>query len=262
MNRVAVLVGVLVVAPIVAAIAVGAHRRARVAEARAAGAAAVAATIDTAVAAAWIEGFNVDRERPLTDYDARWHRLFGNVLLHPRMGAVGDPEGGWVLDGGDDYAFRIDDVPAKDVELVAHAWWNGKGAVGVQAAVQADPPHRLYEATLWRRRLEILYFHGPEPDKFEILAASADLDVGAGHYLIRLRVTFDSAGAALRAQLAALDRPDQPLAIIEARDSRLGPGGVGIGLLGGGRDSWLGTLGVQPAQHPQAPPTDSVASMQ
>lgn len=259
MRRVLIALAILVIVVVIAAIALRLSRRARDARARADGFAAISATIDILRDRAWIERFETERARPLVEHDRRWQRLFGNVLVDPRLGAVGDPEGGWVLDGGDDYAFRLDDVPSGSIELVAHGWWNGDGAIGVQAAVQPAPPHRLYEATLWRQRLEILYFHGPEPDRFEVLAASPHLDIGPGHYLIRLHVEFD-AGATLSASLAPLDEPDRPLARITARDDRLGPGGVGIGLLGGGRDSWFGSLGVQPMQHPPRAPSDSVAS--
>jgi hypothetical protein len=202
---------------------------------RAALSAAIRNVVDPTREKGWVETFDLPRSQPLSEYDPRWVPLFGRLLVDARLGAViGDPEGGWERDGGDDYAFRTTDLPVGNVEVVVDGWWDGKGSLGIQGAVQPEPPHRLYEATLWRGRLTLIYFVGPGPDQFEILAESPEPPVRKGHYRIVLRMERESDSWALRARLLDPTRLYAVIAQAVASDSRLPDGGYGIGLLGGG----------------------------
>src|SRR5688500_5713784 len=81
------------------------------ARARAAWSDAIRTVVDTTREPGWVETFDAARAQPLAEYDARWRPLFGRLLVDSRLAAViGDPEGGWQRDGGDDYAFRAADI--------------------------------------------------------------------------------------------------------------------------------------------------------
>ena len=242
-----VVVAIAVAAAIIAALLYQRARLSRVQADRAGRSAAIRSVFDTTQARGWIETFESATTRPLVDYDPRWRRLFGNVLVDPR-GAIGDPEGGWERDGGDDYAWRATDTPTGSVEITLDGWWDGQGSIGVQAAVQPEPPHRLYEAALWRGRLALIYFTGPQPDSFEVLAESEPLPVRAGHYRLVLRADLDSAGWRLDARLLETARGLAQIARISASDQRLGPGTQGLGILGGGGSSYLTGMAVRDLQ--------------
>ena len=196
--------------------------------------AAIRAVIDTTRDDGWVETFEGDRAMPLSELDRRWRPLFGQVLTDPRRGAVGDPQGGWQRDGGDDYVFRVTDTPTGDVVIVADGWWDGIGSLGVQGMVQAEPPHRLYEAAIWRGKLALVYFIGPGPDQYEILAESADLKLGSGNYRLVLCIRRAEAAWQLKASVREPGADFRVLATVSASDGRLGKGGQGIGMLGGG----------------------------
>ena len=184
-----------------------------------------------------METFDSDRLRPLSEHDPRWQPLFGRVLVHPALeAAVGDPERGWLQDGGDDYAFRVEDIPLGSVEIVADGWWDGHGSFGALGAVQNTPPHRLYEAALWRGRLALIYFAGPGPADFELLAESRGSAVRRGFYRLVFCLDRRDAGWDLRAALQDPRRAYASVARAAALDDHLGPGGQGIGMLGGGGD--------------------------
>jgi hypothetical protein len=205
------------------------------ARARAARAESLRAVIDTTREPGWIDTFASARSQPLSEYDPRWRALFGRILVDGSRGAAfGDPEGGWEADGGDDYAFRTGAADTGDVEMVMDARWDGHGSVGVQGAVQEDAPHRLYEATLWRGRLALIYFIGPTPDRFEILAESRERPVPSGSYRLAFCLHREGTGRRLRAVLRDPDNPQRIHATVEALDRRLRGGLQGIGMLGGG----------------------------
>ena len=218
------------------------------AEARRRWKAAIRATFDPARDSGWIETFETDRTVPLGEHDPRWRPLFGRLLVDRRLAAaVGDPEGGWERDGGDDYAFRVAQVPAGSVEITVDGWWDGMGSFGAQGAVQPDPPHRLYEAAVWRGRLSLIHFIGPGPDKYEVLAESPPLGIGAGFYRLTFCMDRSVVGWQLRALLGDPSRENAIIAHVAARDGRLGAGGQGIGLLGGGggRHSYITGISVR-----------------
>lgn len=219
----------------------------RVSHERAAGerVAAFRSVLDTTAAGGWMQAFDETEAAFLTERDPRWQRLFGALRFDPRRRAlVGDPAGGWDVDRGDDYAFRLD-RPMGPAELVIDGWWDGEGAIGVQGAVQADAPHRLYEATLWRGRLGIIYFEGPEPSDFEYLAESDNEPVRKGSYRLVFRMEREESDWRLTATLQDPRDGHRTIAEVTARDARLGPGGQGVGILGGGASSYITGIAVR-----------------
>lgn len=180
----------------------------------------------------WVEAFDARRRQPLAAHDPRWKPIFGQLLIQPRQGAIGDPDGGWQRDGGDDYAFR-DSVLEGNVEIVVDGWWDGQGSIGALAMVQSAPPHRLYEAALFRGRLTLFYFIGPAPDQYVILGASPEPPVGSGHYRIVLRLQRTADQWRIAGRLLDPARQYAPVAEVIATDGRLTSGGPGIGILGG-----------------------------
>ncbi|MGH7679480.1 MAG: hypothetical protein ACRENU_13500 [Gemmatimonadaceae bacterium] len=212
------------------------------------------AAIKSVVAAGdvgWVEAFQASQRMPLTEHDARWQPLFGRLLVEPDVGAIGDPEGGWERDGGDDYSFRFPDAPLSDAEIFLDGWWDGRGSIGAQIAVQREAPHRLYEATLWRGKLALIYFEGPTPDRFEVLAESPEPVVPRGYYRLAFCVMRENAKWSLRATLLDPSNNHAVLARASASDGRLGPGGYGIGVLGGGgpRSSHVTGIAVRGVSH-------------
>ena len=202
----------------------------RDARARAGWSSAITAVIDTTREAGWIETFEAPRSQPLTTFDPRWRPIFGNLQVNARLGAaIGDrnPE-----DGGDDYAYRATNVPTGSVEIVVDGWWDGRGSIGAEGAVQADPPHRLYEAALWQGKLSLFYFHGPAPNQYEALAVSPELDVARGHYRIVLRMLRRDDAWELSATLRDPRNGYAVVGEVSATDNRLGDGAQGIGILG------------------------------
>ena len=239
----ALVVVAVVVGVAVAGLRVRSGRQARTAAERSA---SMRAVLDTTGAAGWVETFEVEQETRLVDHDPRWQRLFGELVIDPRLqAAIGDGEGGWQRDKGDDYAFRLAGVPTGSVEIVMEGWWDGKGSIAVQGAVQADPPHRLYEATLWRGRMGLIYFDGPAPTDFEYLAESTGTTVGRGYYRIVFRMEKVGAMWHLRAILQDPADDYRTLAEVTATDDRLAEGGQGIGILGGGRSSYVTGIAVR-----------------
>lgn len=199
-------------------------------------AAAIRGVVDTTGGGGWLLTFDGQRSRPLAELDPRWRPIFGRLLVDGSLGAVvGDPDGGWQRDGGDDYAFRPADSTMSDAHIVVDGWWDGRGSIGAQGAVQAAPPHRLYEATLWRGKLAIIYFSGPRPDQYEVLAESSQGAPGPGWFRIFFCMARRQQAWLLHAVLQDANG-GRRIAEVSARDSRLPPGGQGIGILGpGGR---------------------------
>jgi hypothetical protein len=215
--------------------------------------AAIQSAFDTSRAPGWVETFRSSRPVPLSEYDARWQPLFGRLVVDPRLSAaVGDAEGGWQRDGGDDYAFRLRDTPRGSVEITVDGWWDGIGSIGVQGAVQDSAPHQLYEAALWRGTLSLVHFIGPAPDRFEVLAEAPGDTLGAGHYRIQFCLDRRDAEWAMVARLLDPDAGYAVIREVRARDGRLGEGGQGIGLLGGGgrRASYVTGMAVRDLAHP------------
>ena len=247
MSRMAVLAGAVLGGLVVAAL-LWRRQAAREVRTRAERVAAILAVIDTSKGPGWVETFQSPQTRSLSDHDRRWRPIFGQLLVDPRRGAMGDPEGGWERDGGDDYAFRAVDVPGGSVEIVVDGWWDGDGSIGVQGAVQASPPHQLYEAALWRGRLALIYFSGPAPDQFETLAESSEWPVGAGYYRIAFRMEKSGSRWLLRARLLNPAAGYAILAEATASDDRLPGGGQGIGILGGGASSFISGIAVKALQ--------------
>lgn len=233
-NALAALLIVAVVALAVALTNVARQERDR--RESAARAAAIRGVIDTSGGGGWLLTFDGQRSRPLAELDSRWRPIFGRLLVDGSLGAVvGDPDGGWQRDGGDDYAFRPGDSTMTDERIVLDGWWDGQGSIGAQGAVQAAPPHRLYEATLWRGKLAIIYFSGPRPDQYEVLAESSQGVSGPGRYRIFFCMSRRQQAWLLHAVLQDANG-SRRIAEVSARDSRLPPGGQGIGILGpGGR---------------------------
>lgn len=193
----------------------------------------------------WVQTFDDADGAALTERDARWQPLFGTLRFDARRRAlIGDPAGGWDVDRGDDYAFRLD-RPMASAELVVDGWWDGEGAIGVQGAVQANAPHRLYEATLWRGRLGLIYFEGPEPSDFEYLAESENEPVRKGHYRLVLRMEREDSVWQLTATLQDPRAGYRTIAQVTARDARLDAGGQGVGILGKGASSYITGIAVR-----------------
>lgn len=221
-------------------------KSARDARARDAWSAAISAVVDTTREDGWIETFQTPHTQPLSTFDPRWRHIFGNLIVDSRRAAaIGDPEGGWQRDRGDDYAFRASDIFPGSVNIVMDGWWDGDGSIGVQGAVQLDPPHRLYEAALWRGKLLLLYFYGPRPVDFEILAESPSLDLSSGHY--RIILEMDLADGVWRLSASLNDPSDgyAEIARVAAFDNRLDIGAQGIGILGGGASSYVTGIAVR-----------------
>lgn len=247
MNRNLSAVGLVVMAALALAVNLR-WRTSRDAKGRAARAAAILRVVDTTSEGGWVETFTTPQSQPLAGYDPRWRPIFGRIIVDKRLGAaIGDPEGGWQRDGGDDYAFRATDAPTGSVQIVMDGWWDGVGSIGTQGAVQADPPHRLYEATLWRGKLTLVYFVGPRPDQFEILTESPPLPVKKGFYRLVLCMDRSAEGWKLSASLRDPARDYTVVGHVSATDSRLGLGGQGIGILGGGgtRSSYITGIAVR-----------------
>ena len=206
---------------------------------------ALHALVDARAGESWAQTFEESEAGPLIERDPSWRPLFGSLLIDGgRRALIGDPAGDWSVDRGDDYAFRLD-RPVGPAELVIDGWWDGIGSIGVQGAVQADAPHRLYEATLWRGRLGLIYFAGPAPTDFEYLAESANEPLEAGYYRLILRMEREAGGWHLTATVQDPDEGYRTLAQVEARDARLGEGGQGIGILGGGASSYVTGIAVR-----------------
>lgn len=242
----AVLALVLVVAVVGAVLAGFRVRSARQMRTAADRSAAIRAVFDPTVAAGWVETFEADEEALLVDHDPRWQRLFGELVIDPhRQAAIGDEEGSWQRDKGDDYAYRVMEVPTGSVEIVMEGWWDGEGSIAVQGAVQAEPPHRLYEATLWRGRMGLIYFEGPAPTDFTYLAESTGPMVGRGFYRVVFRMERLDSMWHMHALLQDPAAGYRTLADVSASDSRLGEGGQGIGILGGGRSSYITGISVR-----------------
>jgi hypothetical protein len=202
---------------------------------------------DTADVQGWLETFPARTSVPLAEYDPRWRPIFGRLLVDGRLeAAAGDPEGGWLRDRGNDYAFRSDG-PRGSVEITAAIWWDGTGGIGVQGAVQPEPPHQFYEAVLWEGRLALIYFIGPGPDQYELLARSTQPPVGRGHYRIVYRLERSDGSWRMQALLqdATGQGEGEVLASAGATDDRLGEGAQGIGILSGGASSYISGVAVR-----------------
>lgn len=215
-----------------------AWRNGRASARRAEAAASIRSVVDPTDSSAWVETFDATRSLPLDQYASGWQDIFGRVLVDKRLGAaIGDPDGGWQRDGGDDYAFRPDSLESSAVRIVIDGWWDGQGSIGALGAVQPNPPHRFYEATLWRGRLALNYFIGPRPEHFEVLAESAGPLHGAGFYRLVFCLERSDAGWRLSATLQDPVAGYRVVGQVSVMDARLGNGGQGIGLLGGGGTS-------------------------
>ena len=223
-------------------------RNARDARSRAARAAAIRSVFDPSRDSGWIETFETERTLPLSAYDRRWKNIFGNMLVNARLAAaIGDPEGGWIKDGGDDYAFRTTDVPSGSIEITLDGWFTGEGSLSAVGAAQAEAPHRFYEAALWRGRgrLSLIYFRGPAPDQFDVLAETPDLPVRRGYYRIVFRMLRTPDGWQLDARLLDPEKGYAVVGEVSATDNRLGDGGQGIGILSGGGTTHVTGLAVR-----------------
>jgi hypothetical protein len=207
---------------------------------------AIRSVLDTTREPGWLETFEATGTMPLTEYDRRWRPLFGSLLVHGGLAAaIGDPQGGWQHDGGDDYAFRAADVPSGSVEMTVDGYWDGHGSVAGQVAVQLAPPHRLYEATLWRGGVALIYFVGPTPDKYVVLAESTDpMRLSRGFYRLQFCAERRDTSWHLRAIVRSPGTGYRILRQVSAIDSRLGDGVQGIGLLGGGGSNASYVTGV------------------
>jgi hypothetical protein len=246
MSRRVAVAGVALV--LVATTALARWKFGRDAQLRAQQADAIRAVVDTTREAGWVETFDAARSQSLSGYDSRWRPIFGRLLVDRQLGAaIGDPEGGWERDGGDDYSFRSDTAALSSVEIVVDGWWDGQGSIGAEGAVQSQPPHQLYEATLWRGRLALIYFAGPTPDRFEILAESREPAVEKGFYRLTLAMERGPDGWHLRARLLDPAHQYRVLGEATASDTRLPPGAQGIGILGGGgrRSSYITGIAVR-----------------
>ncbi|HYC51576.1 MAG TPA: hypothetical protein VEB19_10755 [Gemmatimonadaceae bacterium] len=254
MHRSLTIGGVLLAVTALAAFAFLRHREARDQAARHHWNAAIRATFDPSRDLGWIETFETTRTMPLAEYDPRWQPLFGRLLVDRRLSAViGDPEGGWQLDGGDDYAFRALDVPVGSVEMTVDGWWDGHGSIGAQIAVQRTPPHQLYEAALWRGRIALIHFIGPTPDRYEVLAESVDsTPLAAGFYRLQVCAELNASVWRLRAVLRDPLSGYRIIRQVSASDGRLPEGFQGIGLLGSGgpRASYVTGIVVRSPQEP------------
>jgi hypothetical protein len=196
--------------------------------------------------AGWVESFDTNVLQPLSTYDPRWVSLFGNVYVSPQTkAAVPDPNSS---SSRDDYSLRLSDSPTGSVEIVLDFYWDGRGAVGIEGAVQASPPHRLYEAALWQERIDILYFYGPGQGDYSTVAASrSNSRLVAGFY----RTVFVmSRQAGQWSMTAKVQDPANGFAVIEqvsANDGRLGEGTQGIGIYSEGRGgSYVTEMRVTP----------------
>ena len=242
---------VVLAAVILAAVAIQ-RRDARRARLAARWDAAIHAVMSSPRDSGWVETFASTRSMPLSRYDGRWRDLFGRMLVERgTSAAIGDPEGGWQHDGGDDYAFRASDTPTGNVEITMDGWWDGIGSLGVQGAVQLQPPHRLYEAALWRGTLALVYFIGPTPDRYEVLAEAPGRTLTQGYYRLEFCLVQGESGWRLRARLRDALRDYAVVRELSATDNRL-PGGVqGIGVLGGGgrRSSHITGMAVRYLAH-------------
>jgi hypothetical protein len=228
------------------------RRSASDAEARRRWKEAIRTAFDPARDSGWVETFETTRSMPLGEYDPRWRPLFGRLLVDRGLAAaIGDPEGGWERDGGDDYAFRESDAPTGSIEMTVDGWWDGQGSIGAQVAVQRTPPHRLYEAALWRGRLALIHFIGPTPDRFEVIGQSADTAaLGAGFYRLVICAERTDSAWHLNAVLRDPAANYRILRRTSAVDARLPQGVQGIGLLGGGgrRGSYVTGIVVRSLQ--------------
>jgi len=194
----------------------------------------------------WVETFDTDTLQPLSTYDPRWVSLFGNVYVNPqREAAVPDPNASYARD---DYSLRLSDSPTGSVEIVLDFYWDGRGAVGIEGAVQPSPPHRLYEAALWQQRIDILYFYGPSEGNYSTVAQSrSNSRLVAGFY----RTVFVmSRQGGQWVMTAKVEDPANGFAVIEqvsATDNRLGEGTQGIGIYSEGRGgSYVTEMRVTP----------------
>lgn len=228
-----------------AVIAVGAVvflKTARERHARSVCSSTISSVIDTIREPGWGQRFEATDTQRLTTFDPRWQPIFGRLMVDSRLVAlVGDPGD---EDGGDDYAFRAVEVPTGSVEIVVDGWWNGSGAIGAEGAVQREPPHRLYEAALWQRKLWILYFRGPAPSQYETLAESQPLPVSRGCFRIVFHMVRQGGRWHLR---ATLERParGETVASVSAIDGRLGEGAQGVGILSRGGGSYITGIAVR-----------------
>jgi hypothetical protein len=235
-----------------------AWRNGRASALRAESAASIRSVVDPTDTSAWVETFDAPRSQPLEQYDSRWQGIFGRVLVEERLGAaIGDPDGGWQRDGGDDYAFRPGSQESSAVRIVVDGWWDGQGSIGALGAVQANPPHRFYEATLWRGRLALNYFVGPRPEHFEVLAESAGPPLGSGFYRLVFCLHRSDGGWRLSATLQDPVAGYRVVRQASVIDARLGNGSQGIGLLGSGgqRGSRITGMVVSSRIAPHVPST-------
>lgn len=208
-------------------------------------------------AGGWAEVFRtpVDRAIPLPEYAAGWQRLFGALEVVPGLRVAAATEGN--EDGGDDYAFYRRDPPLGSAEITMEGWWGGEWrSFAVQGVVQPDPPHRLYEAALWKGELSLFYFYGPRSADYESLGGVEVGELDPGFYRITFRTEHDGAAWHLDAALTAL--PDERVvARVEATDARLpGSGYQGIGLLSG-RRSFVSGIAVRALDGPDGALADS-----
>jgi hypothetical protein len=194
----------------------------------------------------WVDTFDTDVQQPLSSYDPRWASIFGTLYVGPGKEAViPDPR---VSYARDDYSFRQSDTPTGSVEIVMDFYWDGRGAVGIEGAVQASPPHRLYEAAIWQQRIDLLYFYGPSEGNYLTIARSrTNARLTAGFF--RMFYTLMRQGSEWSLNAQALD-PANNYSIIEqvsATDSRLGEGTQGIGIYSeGAGGSYVTEMRVTP----------------
>lgn len=193
-------------------------------------------TVDSLSAGGWAETFSrpLASRVPLIEYDSTWVPIFGRLEVDPELASAVANEGS--EDGGDDYAFRRIGAPMGDAELVVEGWWAGDWrGLGAEAVVQPDPPHRLYEAALYKDALHLFYFFGPEPGDYETLAVTAlEPAPKPGFYRIVFRTRHDGERWTLEARLADA-RSGEELGRVEGEHDALPPTGYhGIGLLSTG----------------------------